>query len=168
MLHLGITWKRLVSFTCRLLYHREESPDTNCIGGWLGSRDVLDAKEKRNISRPCRESNPNSSVVQSLFTELSQLPGLYTRVISKVLLTSFSWLSSFTATKSSDGTSNWATTTSVNSLSKKMTHEWLTSIFLALCTLLHILEKLGMRTRTRPATVSKRSAVIPSFHIYRK
>jgi hypothetical protein len=34
------------------------------IGDWMGTRTDLDVMEKRKISRPCRESNSDASVVQ--------------------------------------------------------------------------------------------------------
>jgi hypothetical protein len=40
------------------------SPGTHCIGGWVGPRPNLDGVDKRTTCCPCRESNPDSSVVQ--------------------------------------------------------------------------------------------------------
>jgi hypothetical protein len=44
----------------------ERAPGTHWIGGWIGLRTGLDAVEKRKISCPYWESNPNSSAVQSI------------------------------------------------------------------------------------------------------
>jgi hypothetical protein len=43
---------------------RERVPGTHWIGGWVGSRAVLDAVMKRKIPSPRRESNPRSPIVQ--------------------------------------------------------------------------------------------------------
>jgi hypothetical protein len=50
------------SLSCRFT-PREAAPGTRCIGGWLGPRAGLDIMEKRQISCPYRESNPDFSVV---------------------------------------------------------------------------------------------------------
>jgi hypothetical protein len=42
----------------------ERAPGTHWIGGWVGPRGGLDAKEKSSCS--CQESNPDSSAVQSV------------------------------------------------------------------------------------------------------
>jgi hypothetical protein len=39
------------------------APGTHWIGGWVGSRDILDAVVKRKIPSPCQESNPRISIV---------------------------------------------------------------------------------------------------------
>jgi hypothetical protein len=44
----------------------ERAPGTNWIGGWVGSRAVLNAVVKRKIPRPRRESNPRTPIVQSV------------------------------------------------------------------------------------------------------
>jgi hypothetical protein len=36
------------------------------MGGWVGSRAVLDAVVKRKIPSPSRESNPRNPIVQPL------------------------------------------------------------------------------------------------------
>jgi hypothetical protein len=43
-------------------------PGTNALerGGWVGPGAGLDAVERRTMSCPCRESNPDSSTVQSV------------------------------------------------------------------------------------------------------
>jgi hypothetical protein len=51
----GVEWSvsRPDSFT-----PRERAPGTHWIGGWVGSRTVLEAVVKRKIASPHRESNP--------------------------------------------------------------------------------------------------------------
>jgi hypothetical protein len=39
-------------------------PGTHCIDGWVGPRAGLDVTAKTKISYPCRESNPNSWIIQ--------------------------------------------------------------------------------------------------------
>jgi hypothetical protein len=55
---------------------RERSLGTHWIGGWVGSRAVLDAVVKRKIPSPSRESNPRTPIVQpypsAIPTELSR------------------------------------------------------------------------------------------------
>jgi hypothetical protein len=43
---------------------RERAPGTQCIGGCVGLRAVLDAVVKRKIPSPRRESNPRTPIVQ--------------------------------------------------------------------------------------------------------
>jgi hypothetical protein len=43
---------------------REGTPGTRWIGGWVGSRAVLDAMVKRKIHSPCRELNLRTLIVQ--------------------------------------------------------------------------------------------------------
>jgi hypothetical protein len=43
---------------------RERAPSTHWIGGWVGSRAVLDAVSKRKISYPRRDSNPDHPIFQ--------------------------------------------------------------------------------------------------------
>jgi hypothetical protein len=43
---------------------RDKAPGTHWIGGWLGSRAVLDAVVKRKIPSPRPESNPRTSIIQ--------------------------------------------------------------------------------------------------------
>jgi hypothetical protein len=46
---------------------RERAPATHWIGGWVGSRDVLDPAVKRKIpSPPPGESNPTTPIGQPL------------------------------------------------------------------------------------------------------
>jgi hypothetical protein len=41
-------------------------PATHWIGGWVGTRAVLDAVVKRKIPNPRRDSNPRILIVQPL------------------------------------------------------------------------------------------------------
>jgi hypothetical protein len=43
---------------------RETAPGTHWIGGWMGSRAILDAAVKRKIPSAHRESNPRTPIVQ--------------------------------------------------------------------------------------------------------
>jgi hypothetical protein len=43
---------------------RERAPGTHWIGGWVGTRAVLDAVVRRKIHSPRRESNPRTPIVQ--------------------------------------------------------------------------------------------------------
>jgi hypothetical protein len=45
---------------------KERAPGTNWIGGWVGTRIVLDAVVKRKIPSPHLESNPRTPIVQSV------------------------------------------------------------------------------------------------------
>jgi hypothetical protein len=54
ILDLGSVWRWVVSFTSWPLYPGKRAPDTHWIGGCVGSRDGLDAVEKRKILR-CQE-----------------------------------------------------------------------------------------------------------------
>jgi hypothetical protein len=42
----------------------ERAPGTHWIGGWVGSRAVLDAVMKGKIPNPRREKNPRTQIVQ--------------------------------------------------------------------------------------------------------
>jgi hypothetical protein len=46
--------------------HRKRAPGTHWIGGWVGSRAVLDAVVKRKIPSPRRESNPRTPIIQTV------------------------------------------------------------------------------------------------------
>jgi hypothetical protein len=54
----------MVSFMPLLLYPQKLSPDIDWIGGWVGPIASLDAMEKRKISFPCQEPNPDSFPAQ--------------------------------------------------------------------------------------------------------
>jgi hypothetical protein len=56
----------------RQLYPLLTSSITHWVGGWVGSRASLDAVEKE-VVRPRRELNPESSVVQSVAKSLHRL-----------------------------------------------------------------------------------------------
>jgi hypothetical protein len=43
---------------------RERAPATHWIGGWMGSRAVLDPVVKRKVPSPRRDSNPRTPIVQ--------------------------------------------------------------------------------------------------------
>jgi hypothetical protein len=58
------------SRACRFT-SRERVPSTHWIGGWVGSRAVLDAVVKSKIPSPYRESNPRTTIS-------SPLPSRYT------------------------------------------------------------------------------------------
>jgi hypothetical protein len=45
---------------------RKEPHGTHWIGGWLGTRAVMDAVVKRKILSPHRESNPRTPIVQRI------------------------------------------------------------------------------------------------------
>jgi hypothetical protein len=53
-LHLGTSWRVMVSFTNRPLYPRERDPGTHWIGGCIGPRAGLDAVVKRKIPSPSK------------------------------------------------------------------------------------------------------------------
>jgi hypothetical protein len=53
----------VVSFTPRPLYSQGRATGTHWIGGWVGSRVVLDAVVKRKIPSPHRESKPRTPIV---------------------------------------------------------------------------------------------------------
>jgi hypothetical protein len=63
----------MIRFTSLLIYPWGNSPGTNCIGGWVGPRVDLDVMEKRKITSPYREQNPDSSVVQPVVLSLYRL-----------------------------------------------------------------------------------------------
>jgi hypothetical protein len=42
----------------------ERDTGTHWIGGWVGSRSVLDSVVKRKLPSPRRESNPRNLIVQ--------------------------------------------------------------------------------------------------------
>jgi hypothetical protein len=64
---------------------RERSPATHWIGGWVGSRTVLNAVVKREIPSLRRESNLRTPIVQpvaqSVPTELSRPYSTYCLII---------------------------------------------------------------------------------------
>jgi hypothetical protein len=53
----------MVSFKPRPLYHREKSPGTHWIGGWVGPTTVWTLWKRKNSS-PYRDSNSDPSVTQ--------------------------------------------------------------------------------------------------------
>jgi hypothetical protein len=44
----------------------ERNPGTHCTGGWLGPRAGLDTEARGKILCPCRGTNPDRPVVQSV------------------------------------------------------------------------------------------------------
>jgi hypothetical protein len=61
ILDLGTKWRWVVSFTPPPLYPQGKGPGTHWIGGWVGSRAVLNAVVKRKIPSQYRGSNDRSS-----------------------------------------------------------------------------------------------------------
>jgi hypothetical protein len=69
----------------------EKTPTTHWLVRWVGSRVDLDAVEKRKISSPCRESNPDRpapslAAIPAEIFELAQLLWLYSKVTENVAL----------------------------------------------------------------------------------
>jgi hypothetical protein len=50
------------------LCHRERTPGTHCTGGWVGLRAGLESEVRGKILCPCRGSNPDRPVFQSVVT----------------------------------------------------------------------------------------------------
>jgi hypothetical protein len=50
---------QMVCFTYRPLYPREGVSSADCLGGWEGSRDGIDAVVKRKLSAPDRNQTPS-------------------------------------------------------------------------------------------------------------
>jgi hypothetical protein len=44
----------------------ERTPGTHCTGGWVGLKAGLDTEARGKILYPCRGSNPDRPVVQSV------------------------------------------------------------------------------------------------------
>jgi hypothetical protein len=49
-----------------ILFPGERAPGTHCTGGWMGLRAGLDTEARGKILCPCRGSNPDRPVVQSV------------------------------------------------------------------------------------------------------
>jgi hypothetical protein len=67
---------------------RERAPGTHWIGGWVGSRAVLDAVVKRKIPSLRLESNPRTPIVQSVaqrYTDWAIFFSLWNILFSKYL-----------------------------------------------------------------------------------
>jgi hypothetical protein len=60
----GTRWRWVVSLRPGRFTPRERAPVTHWIGGWVGSRAVLNAVVRRKIPSPRRESNPRIPIVQ--------------------------------------------------------------------------------------------------------
>jgi hypothetical protein len=52
---------------------RERAPGTHWIGGWVGTRAILDAVVKRQIPSHRQESNPRTPIVQPVAQRLTGL-----------------------------------------------------------------------------------------------
>jgi hypothetical protein len=64
---LGTRWGLVVSVTPRpRFYPRGKAPGTHCTGGWVGPRAGLDTEARGKIICPCRGSNPDRPVVQTV------------------------------------------------------------------------------------------------------
>jgi hypothetical protein len=48
------------------LYPRGKDPGTHCTGGWVGPRAGLDTEARGKILCPCRGSNPDRPIVQTV------------------------------------------------------------------------------------------------------
>jgi hypothetical protein len=66
ILNLGTRWRRVVSFMPRRIYSRESACGTHWIGGWVGTRAVLDVEVKTKIPNPRQESKPRTPIVQPI------------------------------------------------------------------------------------------------------
>ena len=64
ILKLGARLRWAINFTPRSIYPTERSPSTHHIGGWVGSRNDLQALEKKEICNSCCQSNYDSSDIQ--------------------------------------------------------------------------------------------------------
>lgn len=62
-----------VNITHRSLYPWGKEPGTYWTGVWMDIAAGMDVLVERNISRPCRDSNPISPVVVTILTEIFQL-----------------------------------------------------------------------------------------------
>jgi hypothetical protein len=60
---MGVNGQR---HTPAALYPVERTPGTHCTGGWVGPRAGLDAEARGKILCPCRGSNLDRPVVQSV------------------------------------------------------------------------------------------------------
>jgi hypothetical protein len=58
---LRARWRWVVSFTPRPLYPRERAPGIHWVAGWVGTTADLDARARRKIPSPYRNSKPRSS-----------------------------------------------------------------------------------------------------------
>jgi len=83
ILNLGTGCRLVVNITTRLLYPPLKNTGTQWIRGWVGSRAVLDVLEKREISCPLRDTNPeptNPSLPRLPLTPLDPCMQVYTRI----------------------------------------------------------------------------------------
>jgi hypothetical protein len=79
ILALGTTWRGVNRVRTLTTFLQRKTWVTNCVGCWMNTRASADYLGKRNICCLSRESNPGSSVDQSIVQLLYQLsyPGLY-------------------------------------------------------------------------------------------
>jgi hypothetical protein len=75
LLDLGTRWGWVVSVTPRPRF----TPGTDCTGGWVGPKPGLDTEARGKILCPCRGSNPDRPVVQSVVRHYTDwaTPALY-------------------------------------------------------------------------------------------
>jgi hypothetical protein len=67
ILNLGTRWRWVSTSGAGRFTPRDSAPGTQRIGGWMGSRAVLDtAVVKRKIPSPRRESNPRTPIFQPI------------------------------------------------------------------------------------------------------
>jgi hypothetical protein len=71
--HEGILGNGGVASRLGRFTHRVRAPSTHWIGGWVGSRAVLDAVVKRKIPSPHPESKPRTPIVQPVATHITML-----------------------------------------------------------------------------------------------
>jgi hypothetical protein len=57
-LHLGTSWRWVVSFTPRPLYPRERAPGTHWIGGWMDPQVGLNDVKRKFLTLPGLELQP--------------------------------------------------------------------------------------------------------------
>jgi hypothetical protein len=80
ILDLSTRWRWVASFKLRLLYPWERAPDIHWIGGWVGTRAVLETVVKRKIPSPRRESNPRTPTVQPVAQRYTDCTYTYKRI----------------------------------------------------------------------------------------
>jgi hypothetical protein len=109
-LHLGTSWRWVVSFTPQPLYPRERAPVTHWIGGWVDPRAGVDGFEKRKLlpppglelrplGRPARSQllyrllYPGSSCIYILSNEKFCLVSAYKKLDSCIIVFSLPFIS---------------------------------------------------------------------------
>jgi hypothetical protein len=71
ILNLGTRWKVSGQFEAPAALPPGNSPGIRWKGGWMGPRNVLDPKERKNCFFPCRQSNPGRPARSPLLYRLS-------------------------------------------------------------------------------------------------